>query len=119
MLPGDNAVTDINGGYDAAKQLLTEHPEITAIFCYNDMMAIGAVRACQQLGLRIPHDCAIIGFDDIAIASIIQPALTTISIDKYALGAEAARQLLRMLEDDSAVSSRVVLDVDLVVRQSA
>lgn len=119
MLPGDSAATDIDGGYDAAKQLLVEHREITAIFCYNDMMAIGAVRACQELGRRIPHDCAIIGFDDIAIASIIQPALTTVRIDKYALGAEAARQLLLMLENDADVSRRVVLDVDLVLRQSA
>jgi DNA-binding LacI/PurR family transcriptional regulator len=112
-------VSDIDGGYEAAKRLLTEHPEITAIFCYNDMMAIGAIRACQELRLRIPHDCAIIGFDDIAIASIVQPALTTIRINKYALGAEAARQLLFMLENDTQGSPRVVLDVDLVVRQSA
>ena len=119
MLPGDTSANDIDGGYNAARQLLVEHPEITAIFCYNDMMAIGAVRACQELGLGIPDDCAIIGFDDIAIASIIQPALTTIRIDKYALGAEAARQLLLMLENDTAVAPHVVLDVDLVVRQSA
>ncbi len=119
ILPGDRAATDIEGGYDAAKQILLEHPETTAIFCYNDMMAIGAVRVCQELGRSIPHDCAIVGFDDIAIASIVQPALTTIRINKYALGAEAARQLLSMIENDTAVSSRLILDVDLVVRQSA
>lgn len=119
ILPGDGAASDIDGGYSAAKQLLTEHPEITAIFCYNDMMAIGAVRACQAIGRRIPDDCAIIGFDDIATASIIQPALTTIRIDKYALGAEAARQLLFMLENDAEVPPHVVLGVDLVIRESA
>lgn len=121
MSPGDSAATDIDGGYDAARELLTQHPEITAIFCYNDMMAIGAVRACHDLGRRIPDDCALIGFDDIAMASILQPALTTVRINKYALGAEAARQLLRMLEDDTdaAFPPRVVLDVDLVIRQSA
>lgn len=119
MLPGDTAVTDIDGGYNAAIRLLTDHPEITAIFCYNDMMAIGAVHACQELGFHVPNDCAIIGFDDISIASLVQPTLTSIRIDKYALGAEAARQLLSMLGDDVNVSPRVVLDVDLVVRQSA
>lgn len=119
MLPGDSAETDIEGGHDAAKQLLVEHPAITAIFCYNDMMAIGALGACQELGRDVPRDCAIVGFDDIAIASIIQPALTTIRINKYELGAAAAHQLLLRLEDSQDISPRVVLGVDLIVRQSA
>ncbi|MBX3085464.1 MAG: LacI family DNA-binding transcriptional regulator [Anaerolineae bacterium] len=119
MLPGDQAETDIEGGYDAAKQLLTQHPKTTAIFCYNDMMAIGALRACQELGRDVPRDCAIIGFDDIAIASIIQPALTTIRINKFELGTAAAHQLLQRLEGRRDTTPRVVLDVDLIVRQSA
>ena len=119
MVAGDSTGSDIDGGYAAARELLTLHPEVTAIFCYNDLMAIGAVRASQDMSLRVPDDCAIIGFDDITMASMIRPALTTIRINKYELGAEAARQLLSMLENDAQEAEHVVLNVDLVVRESA
>jgi len=119
MAAGDSSASDIDGGYSAAHQLIARNPNITAIFCYNDLMAIGAIRACQDMNLRIPDDCAIVGFDDIMMASIVRPALTTIRINKYQLGAEAARQLLTMLDDEGQEANHVVLDVDLIVRESA
>ncbi|HVU10629.1 MAG TPA: LacI family DNA-binding transcriptional regulator [Phototrophicaceae bacterium] len=119
LVAGDSAASDIDGGYAAARELLTRHPDITAIFCYNDLMAIGAVRACQDMSRRVPEDCAIVGFDDITMASIVRPALTTIRINKYELGAEAARQLLMLLDDDSREASHVVLEADLIIRESA
>ena len=119
MVAGDSTASDIDGGYAAAHELLVHHPEITAIFCYNDLMAIGAMRACQDMNRRVPKDCAIVGFDDITMAGIVRPSLTTIRINKYELGAEAARQLLTMLNDDSQEVEHVVLDVDLIIRESA
>jgi LacI family transcriptional regulator, galactose operon repressor len=119
MIPGDNTPNDIDGGYAAAHEFFTRSTKITALFCYNDLMAIGAMRACLDMGLRVPDDCAIVGFDDIALASLVRPTLTTIRIKKYELGAEATRQLLTMLETHSHEVNNVVLDVDLVVRQSA
>jgi LacI family transcriptional regulator len=119
MVAGDSAPSDIDGGYAATRELLSRKPNVTAIFCYNDLMAIGAIRACQDMNRRIPEDCAIVGFDDITMASMIRPSLTTIRINKYELGAEAARQLLAMLDNDAREAEHVVLNVDLVIRESA
>ena len=119
MVAGDSAPSDIDGGYAATRELLSRNPDVTAIFCYNDLMAIGAIRACQDMNRRIPEDCAIVGFDDITMASMIRPSLTTIRINKYELGAEAARQLLAMLDNDAREAEHVILNVDLVIRKFA
>jgi len=119
LVPGDVAESDIDGGEIAALTLLTQNPEVSAIFCYNDMMAIGAIRACQKLTRRVPDACAIVGFDDIAMATIVQPALTTMRIDKTELGSSATLQLLAMLQSDNLNHGNIVLETVLVIRQSA
>ncbi|MCB0079390.1 MAG: LacI family DNA-binding transcriptional regulator, partial [Caldilineaceae bacterium] len=80
-------------GYDNALELLTRFPEITALFAYNDLMALGALKACRELGRRVPEECAIVGFDDTLFASLTMPALTTIRLNKYATGREAMSRL--------------------------
>lgn len=81
-------------GYRAAQRLLSgTHPRVTAIFGGNDSMAIGALRAAQELGLRVPEDLSIIGFDGIVQSSLIHPALTTSKVDINSM-AEAACMLL-------------------------
>ncbi len=102
-----------------ARDLLTRSPEITAIFAYNDLLAIGAIRACRELGRRVPQDCAIIGFDDIHLADMIAPALTTVRIQKYELGQLAMTRLIAMLNDPTAIFEPICSDVELVVRESA
>jgi LacI family transcriptional regulator len=109
----------IADGHKVARQLLTQHPEITAIFTYNDLLAVGAIRACQELGRSVPADCAIIGFDDILLASLVTPTLTTIRTDKYDLGQQAFRQLLVMLDNPNTTFPPVQLEVDLIIRESA
>jgi LacI family transcriptional regulator len=106
-------------GYEATLQLLTQFPQITAIFAYNDLLALGAIRACDQLGRRVPADCAIMGFDDIRWAATASPTLTTIRVDKYGLGEQAMTRLLAMLENPEASFPPIWLDVDLIVRESA
>jgi LacI family transcriptional regulator len=106
-------------GRESACALLMRYPEITAIFAYNDLLAVGAMQACRELGRRVPEDCAIIGFDDIPLADSICPALTTVRVDKYELGRQAMNRLLQMLAEPGIELGPVWMDVELVVRQSA
>jgi LacI family transcriptional regulator len=110
---------DFEGGRDLTAKLLDQHPEITAIFAANDVMAFGAVRAILDRGLRIPDDISLIGFDNIEFSSIIHPPLTTIHQPKYEMGQAAVEILLRMGRDKTrrTPESRV-LGVELVERQS-
>ena len=105
-------------GRESACELLMRYPEITAIFAYNDLLALGAMQACRELGRRVPDDCAIIGFDDIPLADSISPALTTVRVDKYELGRQAMNRLLQMLAEPGIELGPVWMDVELVVRQS-
>lgn len=105
-------------GYESAYKLLTQHPQVTAIFAYNDLLALGAIRACRDLGRRVPDDCAIIGFDNIGWAATAIPSLTTIHVDKYNLGRQTMIRLLEMLANPTASFPPVHLDVELVARES-
>jgi LacI family transcriptional regulator len=96
-----------------------QHPEVTAVLAYNDLRALGAVQACRDLGRRIPTQCAIIGFDDIRLAAMVRPSLTSVRVDKYYLGQQAMVRLLAMLNEPANTFPPVHVDVELVVRESA
>lgn len=119
ILPGDDDDSDIAGGVRATTELLSRHPEITAIFCYNDLIAIGAIQAAQRLGRKVPDDLAIIGCDDTFVGEISTPRLTTISVDKNRMGSTAVDLFLAMLSDETSERQSVLLDVELVIRESA
>jgi LacI family transcriptional regulator len=110
---------NFDGGRDLTDRLLAEHPETTAIFAANDVMAYGAVRTALDRGLRIPEDLSLIGFDNIEFSSIIHPPLTTIHQPKYEMGQAAVEILLRLGRDKQrrTPESRV-LGVELIERQS-
>ena len=99
-------------------RLLDRAPELTALFAHNDHMAIGAMRALHDRGLRVPEDCAVVGFDDIDLAPYVIPSLTTVRISFENSGAAAVRLLLDRIERETTVPERVVLPVELVVRSS-
>jgi LacI family transcriptional regulator len=109
----------VEPGYRATRRLLAQQPQVTAIFAYNDLLAVGAIQACREMGRRVPDDCAIVGFDDIQLASLVTPALTTVHLDKYALGRQAVTRLVEMLEEPENTFLPTVLDVKLVIRDSA
>ncbi len=109
----------VKHGARAARRLLTRHAQITALFAYNDLLALGAIQACQDLGRRVPEDCAIVGFDDIQLASLVTPALTTIHIDKFELGRQAVARLAQLLAEPEIILPPIRLEVELVVRDSA
>jgi len=106
-----------DGGKDAAFRLLTAHPELTAIFCASDLMALGAVQAIRALGKRVPEDISIIGFDNIVAAQYCTPALTTVNQDKYQMGYLAAAILIDMLEGRQVQRYRT-MPAELIVRAS-
>lgn len=111
---------DTESGERAAARLLAEHPGITAIACYNDLTAIGAFRAIRAAGLRVPEDISVVGFDDIAPASWVVPALTTVAQQKSEMGLLAVGTLARALEAPVGAQpiDVVRLPVRLVIRES-
>jgi LacI family transcriptional regulator len=109
----------VEGGQEAALSLLTTRPEISALFCYNDLVAVGALQACAELGRRVPEDVAVVGYDDIPLAALVTPALTTCRVPRYELGSQAVDLLLRQINGCSEECDEIVLAPELVVRDSA
>lgn len=95
---------------------LKDHP--TALFCTNDTIAIGAIKAVLRAGLRIPEDIAIVGFDDSEISQLIEPELTTIHVDKEKMGQIAAEELISQIEGQSTQKHIIQTSVSLVKRQT-
>lgn len=106
------------GGRRAALEILSRHPELTALLCYNDLVAVGTIQACQVLGRTVPSDCALVGWDDIVFASYISPPLTTMRMPKYHLGEVAMTLLLELVEEPGRSCRTVTLDAELVVRST-
>ncbi len=117
ILRGDG---QLEGGERAAAQMLEQAPWVTAIACYNDLTAIGALRALRATGRRVPEDVSVIGFDDIAAASWVVPMLTTIGQAKAEMGRLAVEYLVRALEGGAPDPVPEVrrLPVTLKVRES-
>jgi len=96
---------------------LPEPPD--AFFCASDVMAIGAVLAIQESGLRIPEDVCVVGFDDSEQATLMEPSLTSVRQDCIGLGTAAVEAILRMLDEPESPPPSIVLPVELVVRESS
>lgn len=107
-------------GYRAARALLGATPRPTAVFCANDAMAVGALRAVREAGLRVPADLAVTGFDDIPVARYLTPALTTVHVPIQEMGKQAVQSLLRALQPLAGAERRqtTLLPTRLVIRES-
>jgi LacI family transcriptional regulator len=107
-------------GYEPVKQFVAKRHDFTAIFCFNDTAAIGAMRALGEAGLRIPEDVSVIGFDDIMSAAFQRPSLTTIRQPLRAMGTIAARTLLeKIARPEEQLPEEIVMAPELVVRESS
>ncbi len=106
------------GGFAAMSCLLNIPARPTAILAYNDLQAIGAMEAIKEHGLTVPRDIAVIGFDDIQLASFTTPPLTTFRMPKYEMGMRAAEMLIGMIISRTVRESRLVVDPELVIRES-
>jgi LacI family transcriptional regulator len=107
-----------HSGYLAMQRLLTYRPRPTAVFAANDLMAIGAMRAVSEAGLRVPQDISIAGVDDIEVAAFQTPPLTTICQPFTQLATLGVQLLLDILAGKELVQAQRVIDPTLVVRQS-
>ncbi len=105
-------------GHRAALNLLSLQDRPTAIFAISDIMAIGVLRAAREKGLKVPEDLAVAGFDNISFASMCEPMLTTVSQPKYDLGCTAMELLLRKLRGELKEPVDIVLENELVIRES-
>ena len=107
----------MGSGYNAAKKLLTQRrPD--ALFCANDLMALGAMRAIQEEGLKIPEDIGLIGFDDIDFAALASPTLSTVTQPKYETGKLAAELLFERIEEDTQPARYYSVEPNLAVRET-
>ena len=106
-------------GYRATHQLLEGGSRFSALFCFNDISAIGAIAALHERGLAVPTDVSVIGFDDILNASFHRPKLTTVRQPMRRMGYEGAGLLLQRIADPQArLAEKIVMDPELVVRES-
>jgi LacI family transcriptional regulator len=106
------------GGYKSAKKLLRMKKIPTAIFACNDLMAIGAICAIKEAGMRVPQDISVVGFDDIALASFYSPKLTTVIQPKYKMGKLAASMLIERIKNKEMAPRRKLLKTELIIRES-
>jgi len=111
---------EVDGGRDIARELLSRDDRPTAIFGGSDLQALGILDAARELGLQVPRDLSVVGYDDLPVAQWSSPALTTVHQPLMRMAEEAARLVLRMSEGESDVSAstRVDLATHLVVRES-
>lgn len=114
IIPVDGSVI---GGIQAVSRLMGLAEKPSAIFCFNDMTAIGVMNALQKLGCQVPLDCSVVGFDDLDIAAYYHPSLTTVRQPIYQLGYGATEMLLNLIQGDSEVDTKI-LEPELIVRDS-
>ncbi len=110
--------TTIESGEKSYSYLIEHYPETTAICAVNDAMALGAMRAAQEDGKTVPSDLSVVGFDDIPLARLNEPQLTTIRVPKMQMGAEVAQRLLALLYQPDLFPVEVQVSVELIQRAS-
>lgn len=106
----------INGGYLAAGKILNLRNRPTAIMASNDLMAIGAIKKIKELGLKIPDEISVIGLDDIFLASIIYPPLTTVNLPRFEIGDIAWKLLQDMMGSENKEGKEEIVNTNLIVR---
>jgi LacI family transcriptional regulator len=109
----------VDEGYREAIDLLRKNPNLTALICHNDLVAVGAIQACIELGINVPDDIAIVGYDDIPMASLVTPALTTLHVPRCEMGAKAMCLLLSKVADCEMEENKIFIQPNLIIRESA
>ncbi|WP_026486896.1 LacI family DNA-binding transcriptional regulator [Caldanaerobius polysaccharolyticus] len=106
------------GGYKAALEMLKGDIKPDAIFAISDVMAMGAINAIFDFGLKCPDDISVVGFDNIDLSEVMRPALTTIAQPMYDMGVVAARMLIKIIDNEQISNKQVILEHKLIVRDS-
>src|SRR5262249_32070768 len=106
-------------GYPYGKQLLERRKKVTSLFAYNEISAIGVIRAFREEGIRVPEDISVVGFDDIESAAFNSPTLTTVRQPLRKMGEAAAEILLKKIEGAEEVPKEIAVQPELIERQSS
>lgn len=101
--------------FEKTQELLKLHPQITALFCISDMMAIGAIRGIEAMGLRVPEDISVMGFDDIPIAGYVYKGISTVRQRPSMMGREGGEAIWRMIQGET-VEREIILPYELIIR---
>lgn len=109
---------EIESGYNQMVKLLALEDPPTAVFVFNDEMALGTIKAVQDHGLKVPEDIAVVGFDNLKMATIFSPRMTTIDQPKYEIGQRATNMLLTLMKGGSLEKKKIVLKDELIIRES-
>ncbi|TDI84668.1 MAG: LacI family transcriptional regulator [Caldithrix sp.] len=110
--------TGVDDGREATRKLLGTGVPFTAVFASNDTMAVGVMRCLKEKNLTVPRDVSVIGFDDIEVCLQVEPCLSSVRVFKEDLGAIAVRRIVEKIEDDRMMVNRVLVPVELVLRES-
>jgi len=105
-------------GYAAMELLLTKCPDISVVYCMNDMMAVGALAYLNQNGIGVPDDIALVGYDDIRVSAYLNPPLTTVRAPEITLGESAGELLLTLINNTPPDRNHIYLPTELIIRQS-
>lgn len=108
----------INGGYSSVNKALNKGIEFTAIACFNDLLAMGALKSLYENGLKVPDDVEVIGFDNLNISQFLRPRLTTVNVPKYKLGQIAVEELLKHIKNEESQYKTIHLNTRLIFRES-
>ena len=109
----------INSGYSAMENILNNSKDIpTAVFSANDYMAIGAINKINEIGLNVPDDISVVGYDDIEISKYFIPALTTIKEDQVLIGKTSAKLLIDLIKQNHNIKKEITIKQELVIRDS-
>jgi LacI family transcriptional regulator len=114
-----NCPPTTQGGEAVVSALLGCCPKVDAILSFNDLVAVGVLRACMEAGRKIPQDIAVIGADDIPLAGLTNPSLTTLHVDLNRLGEQAMLALIELINSPTEPARKIILEPELVIRQSA
>lgn len=113
ILEGEYTIT---WGYEGIYQALNKGIAFDGVFCGNDLIAIGAIKALKEKGLRIPEDVGVVGFDDIYMAKMVDPDLTTIKQPNYEMGYKAAGLLIDTIINKKIEHNKIILKTELIIR---
>lgn len=109
---------DYSLALSAALNMLSGKVRPDAVFCISDVFASAVIKAAGQLGLSVPEDVAVMGFDNVALCNMTIPTISTVSQPMYQLGWQSSNLLIDQLEGIPVVSKRIVLNTDIIVRKS-
>lgn len=113
-----NSIEVVERAQSFTEELLKSDDRPTAIFACNDLMAVGVMNACSKLGIEVPKNMSVVGFDNTILANITQPKLTSVDLSMKEIGHRAALELLDIIENNTRVRKKIIIDTSLVVRES-